>query len=258
MQAIVHEEYQALQQTHWWFRARREIFETVLDKMVELPEPRAARILDLGPGSGVNVPILAPRGRLDILDLSLGSLEHCRKAGASGNLLLADATIAPLRDHTYDLVTALDILEHLEDDAGALARWRSLLHSQGRLLLTVPALRSLWGRQDILAGHVRRYRRKEVAQRLQGAGFEIERLTYFNTILFPPILAVRLAMRPFLRKTTTAAEQPKSSDLSMPSFGLSNAFRRMFSAEKGWLVKRNLPFGVSLLAIARPTRTRQP
>ena len=117
------------------------------------------------------------------------------------------------------------------------------------MLLTVPALPVLWGRQDVLSGHKRRYRRGELERRLREAGFAIERLTYFNTLLFLPILAVRLCMRPFLGRTSAGGG---GSDFSVPSFGLSGLLYRLFAAEGSWLVRRNLPLGVSLLAVARP------
>ena len=244
MKEVVHREH--LDPDHWWFRARRDIFARLLDELVELPAH--ARILDLGPGSGVNLPVLAPRGEVCVLDLSRFSLEQCRADGAS-DLVEADATVHPFQARSFDLVTALDVFEHLADDTRAMAECRRVVKDDGWLLCSVPAFPLLWGRQDVLAMHERRYRKRELAERLRGAGFRVERMSYFNSLLFPPILAVRLAMRPFLSRT--AANGGSDLGMRLPAF-VEGSFYRMFAAEGGWLVKRDLPVGVSLVALARP------
>ena len=124
-----------------------------------------------------------------------------------------------------------------------------VLKPSGWLLLSVPALRLLWGRQDVLSEHRRRYRRRELRDRVSAAGFEVKRLTYFNTLLFPPILVVRLLMRPLLGRTVRNGR----SDFSFPlPPGLNGLLHRLFAAEAGWLVRHDLPIGVSLLCLARP------
>ena len=245
MKEPVRREHRARRDEHWWFGARRDLFTRLLDAWVALP-PGAA-ILDLGPGFGVNLPVLGARGRVTALDVDRDSLRDCAARGAA-HTVLADAHAPPLCEGSFDLVAALDVLEHLEHDQSALRAWARLLAPNGRLLLTVPALPLLWGRQDVLSGHFRRYRRQELAQRVRAAGLRIERLSFFNTVLFPPILGVRLLMRPFLRRTARGDH----SDLDLPSFGLGGLLRRAFAAEGRWLVGRDLPLGVSLLCLARP------
>lgn len=247
MQDVVHQEH--LEQDHWWFRARRDIFGPLLDQRLARDGRSTAerRILDVGPGSGVNLPVLRDRGRVTVLDVSRFSLETCR-AGGAHSLVQADATRPPFREGAFDLVCALDVFEHLENDLGAMEACRRSLRPGGVLFATVPALPLLWGRQDVLAQHHRRYRRAQFAERLEQAGFEVERLTYFNTLLFPPILAVRLAMRPFLPWTRAG-----KSDLGMASpFGVDRAFHRIFASERRWLERRGFPVGVSLLCFATP------
>lgn len=241
MKDVVHREYQQ-QSAHWWFRARRTIFARLLDELIR--PPAAARILDVGPGSGINLPVLRGRGPVTVLDTSRASLEHCRAAGADA-VVQGDAMRPPFAPASFDLICALDVVEHLEHDREALAALRKLLRPGGHLLLSVPALPILWGRQDVLSGHCRRYRKRELEQRVQQAGFTIRKLSYFNTLLFPPILAVRLAMRPFLRWTREGR-----SDLAAPSLGLGGVLYRGFAAEAPWLVKHRLPIGVSLLCWA--------
>ncbi len=243
MRSEVHQEHIELAEGHWWFRARRKIFAQLLDAFVRVPEK--ANILDLGPGGGSNLPILRDRGSVSVLDLDQGSLRNCAENGAS-ELICADASHPPLAKASFDLICALDVLEHLEDDQGALQSWRELLVPSGRLLLSVPALPILWGRQDVLSGHFRRYRRAELKSKLEAAGFKLQRLSYFNSLLFPPILLIRLLMRPFLGR------QHRGSDFGTPRFGLDGVLYRLFAAEGSWLLRRNLPIGVSLVAIASP------
>lgn len=243
MQDVVHNEH--LAQDHWWFRARRAIFDRVLDE--QLPSGRAARILDLGPGSGVNLPVLGARGRVTALDLSDVSLARCRAAGAP-DCVRADATRAPFADASFDLVCALDVLEHIPDDVAALGEIERVLAPGGLFLFSVPAFRLLWGRQDVLSHHMRRYRRRELVERVRAAGLVIEHLTYFNTLLFPPIAAVRIAMRPLLERSVKKG----GSDLSVKlPFGLDSALYHAFACERSWVTRHRLPFGVSMLGWAR-------
>jgi SAM-dependent methyltransferase len=243
LKEALHREY--LEDDHWWFSARRSIFRGMLTSFA--PLPRDARVLDVGPGSGINLPVLRDCGSVTALDLSKFSLAHCREAGAR-NLVLADAASPPFDGESFDLVCVLDVLEHLANDAEALRGYRRILKREGYLLLSVPALSCLWGRQDVISGHHRRYRRGKLAKLLAETGFQVERLTYFNTLLLPPILVVRLLMRPFLRWTCNGG-----SDLSMPMpLGLDRLVHRALTLEGDWILKHDLPLGVSLLALARP------
>lgn len=245
MRPSVHDEYRQRAADHWWFRARRRIFDRLLEPLV--PRGGAASILDLGPGSGVNLPVLAPRGRVIAVDRDARSLQACRRAGAV--VVCADASALPIAPASIDLACALDVIEHLDDDRAALGELARVLRPGGTLLLSVPALRMLWGRQDVLAEHRRRYRRGELRDLLRDCGFRIARLSFFNTLLFPPILAARLAMRPLLRRTVASGH----SDLAVRApLGLDRLLEAVFALEGPWLAHRGLPIGVSLLAIAHP------
>ena len=243
MKPALQEEYRDSE--HWFFRARRRIFACVLDELVSLPS--GARVVDLGPGSGVNVPVLRGRGRLTVVDVSTRSLMDCAARGAH-ELVLGDATRPPFASGSIDLVCAFDVLEHLPEDGLALREVRRVLKPGGCLALSVPAWRILWGRQDVLSEHLRRYGKASLGALLEQSGFQVERLTFFNCLLFPPILVMRLLMRPFLRWSAGGG-----SDFSTPTpFGLDRLLYRLFAAEARWLARRDLPLGVSLLAIARP------
>ncbi len=244
MREQVHERYRQ-QRDHWWFRARREIFDRVLAECADLPG--SARVLDVGPGSGINLPVLSPRGPVTVLDRDLDSARACRAEGAD-SVVVADAENLPFAEASFDLTCALDVVEHLDDDRSAMRELFRVTRPGGHLLLSVPAFSVLWGRQDVLSEHRRRYRRREIRGLLEDAGFAIERLSYFNSLLFAPILAVRLLSRPFLGK---AVKSGKSDLDAKTPFGLDRVLYKMFASEAGWLTRRNLPVGVSVLALAR-------
>lgn len=229
---------------HWWFAGRRRIIDRLLDRWIHLPD--GARLLDLGPGYGVHTAALSNRGTLVALDLDTESLLACRARGAH-HLVTADATAPPFIADSFDLVTALDVLEHLDDYVSALRECHRVLKPGGHLLLTVPALRLLWGRQDIVAEHRRRYTKNQLATIVETAGFEVRRLSYFNFFLFAPVLLVRLLMRPFSSRTAVR------SDFDVPApLGLNHVLTRVFAAEGRILQRFNLPIGVSLICLARP------
>ena len=243
MREEVHESYRSKPE-HWWFRARRRIFDEFLCACVKLPDP--ALILDVGPGSGVNLPVLAPRGQVTVLDRDLQSAARCH-IGAT-KPVVGDAQALPFADQSFDLTCGLDVVEHLDDDFGAMRELYRVTKPGGHVLISVPAFGMLWGRQDVLSEHRRRYGRGQLQRLLRDAGFEIERLSYFNSLLFLPILAARVLARPFLARSVR--RQKSDLDVVAP-FGLDKLLYWTFACEAWWLPRHNLPIGVSLIALGR-------
>jgi len=195
-----------LERTHWWFRGRRRILLAALARA----EVRAASVLDVGCGAGTHLAWLGERfagARRVGIDLERAPLRFCRDDGGH-RVCQADAARLPFASGSFDLVTALDALEHVEDDAAALRECLRVLRPGGALLASVPAFRSLWGSVDELGHHHRRYRRRELRARIEAAGFEVALERYFNFLLFAPIAAVRWLGR--LRPPRKAAQRPRS------------------------------------------------
>jgi SAM-dependent methyltransferase len=238
------ETYQAeaeLERGHWWFRGRRRLLARLLPR---LGLPARARVLDVGCGTGANGPVLAAADRFAVgVDASGLALALGQRTGHAARLR-ADGAALPIADASFDLVCALDVLEHLDDDAAAVGELRRVLRPDGALLVFVPALRLLWGLQDELAHHRRRYAPRQLRALIAGAGLRVERLTFFNTLLFPPILAARLAMR-VVRPRALRSE----NDLGGPLLGRVAGL--LFSAESEFVCRANLPIGVSLACVAR-------
>lgn len=245
-----YDDYFQLEDRHWWFVGRRRILLRMLDRYVG---PGAAgEVLDFGCGPGGMLRHLGRYGRAQGVDADEQAVELGRRRGA-GTVTLLTSPRLPFDDGSFGLVTALDVLEHLDDDHGALAEIRRVLRPGGALLVTVPAYRSLWGLQDEVSHHRRRYVAGELRERLRSSGFEIRRLSYFNSILFPPIAAVRIARR--LRRAPPAFK----SDLHMHSADsvLNGMLARLFGLEAGVVERVDVPFGVSIVALAhRPPGER--
>jgi SAM-dependent methyltransferase len=231
-----------LEERHWWFVGRRHLFAKLL---ADAGLPRGtARLLDVGSGTGSNVRMCRDRGlgRCIGLDLSVPALEYSKGKGLDA-VAAADANHIPARSGAFDAVLATDVIEHLDDDDAALRELARVCAPGGILLVTVPAFPMLWGGNDDVAHHRRRYRRPRLRQLVAAAGLELQSCFYFNVVLFVPILVVRRLMRVFrMQPKSEAAMSPRSVNRS-----LSWLFRRDVELS----ARLHPPFGVSLLALAR-------
>lgn len=155
----------------------------------------------------------------------------------------------PVLPGPLDAVCLFDVLEHIEDDAQALAAVRGLLRPGGLLFITVPAYAWLWSAHDERLGHCRRYTAGRLRRAVEGAGFRVRRLTYFNTILALPVMVLRLLGRALGRE---------AHDLRRPGTLLNRALAACFALEARLLRWGAFPFGISILMVARrPAGRRQ-
>jgi SAM-dependent methyltransferase len=234
-----------VEDVHWWFVARRRIFLTLLDRYLEDGSEGTRRILDVGCGTGTMLTYLARYGTAEGIDMDADAIEYCHERGLT-RVSQAGAEHLPFADGSFGLVTALDVIEHIDDDRAALHEVRRVLRPGGNFLVAVPAYRFLWGRQDDINLHKRRYQARELRERLTTAGFEVVRLSYINAVLFPAIAAVRLA-RHLLPKPENV-----QSDFTFPApRPLNFLLGHVFGAERFVVRQLDLPFGVSIMALAR-------
>jgi SAM-dependent methyltransferase len=238
-------EYRQAEEHHWWFAGRRRILLSVLEGALPAePIPGSRQILDVGCGTGMMLSELTRYGDAFGVDASEDALEACRSRGLK-QVQRADSPPLPFERESFDVITVLDVLEHLDDDVGMLGDLHRLLRPGGLLLVTVPAYMFLWGPHDEINEHRRRYTEPQLRRGLVEAGFRASRTTYFNTLLFPPIAALRLLRR--LRGSRAKA----ASDLAATPPGLVDLIlTRVFGLEAVLLRHFDLPFGVSVLATA--------
>src|SRR6185369_11727486 len=183
-----------VEQSHWWFIGRRKILASFVEEICRSVTDRRPRILDVGCGTGANLLMLSKYGDAEGVDVSEDALAFCRERGLD-KVKLGAAEQLPYDDATFDLVTAFDVVEHIDDDLAGLKEMRRVLRPGGRVLLFVPTFMFLWGLQDDVSHHRRRYRLPGLTRVLEQAGFEIERSTYANITFFLPILLLRKLMR---------------------------------------------------------------
>jgi SAM-dependent methyltransferase len=232
----------AIEESHWWYIGRRLILASFVKSICDQVRDRRARILDVGCGTGANLMMLSEYGEAEGVDVSPDALEFCNERGLD-NVRLGAAESLPYEAGEFDLVTAFDVVEHLDDDVEALREMRRVLRPGGRLLLFVPTFMFLWGVQDEVSHHRRRYRMPELQRAVQDAGFEVERTTYANITFFTPVLLVRKLMR----LTGLRTESENNINIS----ALNKLFGAFLGAERHWLRYLNIPFGVSGLCVAR-------
>jgi SAM-dependent methyltransferase len=231
------------EEAQWWYAGQRAIATALLEPALSDREPRRARLLDAGCGTGFNLLALAGLGRATGIDLAPEALAFCRERGVRA--VRASLLGLPFPDATFDAVTSFDVLYHawVTDDRTAVAEMARVLAPGGALLVRVPALRALWGAHDVEVQSRHRYTRGELVALLGSCGLRVERATYCNSILFPLLLA---------RRTLDRALGREGSDVGFLPAPLEWAFRRALLTEAA-LVRRGVsfPLGASVVALAR-------
>ncbi len=227
---------------HWWYRGRRRVLDRVID---DLRLPGSPRILDAGCGSGRNMVELARRGTVTGVELSSASVAKARARGC-GEVVEGSVLEMPFPDASFELAVSLDVVEHLEDDLGALLELRRVVAPGGALLLTVPAYQWLWSGHDEINHHHRRYTRRSLQDVAERAGWKPARTTYFNSLLLPVAILLRVLDR-FNRKTTES-----SLDLWVPPEPVNRVLELPLTLEAAMIgTGGRIPAGLSLLSVFR-------
>jgi SAM-dependent methyltransferase len=239
MERIVYDRMAELDSRHWWYVARRDILAELIRRKVPLPAD--PRILEIGCGTGHNLPMLARFGRVDAVEIDpiARGIASTRLGHAVHDAPLP--TLAGVPERSYDLIALLDVLEHVEADLEALVNTTARLRPGGRILLTVPAHPWMWSSHDVANHHKRRYTKKTFKAVIADAGLKLEALTYFNSLLFPLAAASRVASR--------LAGKEGSGD-AMPAKAVNTLFGALFALERHAIGRLPFPPGVSLAAIA--------
>ena len=225
---------------YWWHVGRRSIVGRQLAMLNK--NHRSLRILNVGSGTGGTVQVLADHGSVLNVDRSEEAVRLMRQNGYAASQM--DGRRMPLPDGQFDLVAALDVLEHIQEDDAALEEWTRLLKAGGHVLLTVPAYQWLWSGHDASLGHCRRYAAKGLQKLVRDAGLEVRKCSYAITFSFVPIVSFRFLQKLFRPRVH------KSSYVELPEF-LNSFFIRLLKVEAFLLEKCSFPFGTSILIVAR-------
>jgi len=231
----------SLEERHWWFVGRRRIVGEIL---ASLALPGHARILDAGCGTGGNLQFLSQFGAVTGVELDDDAAALARERGTWPVVKGSLPDGIPFAAQQFDLIVLLDVLEHIEDDGASLRALQGLLAPGGVLVLTVPAFQFLWSPHDEEHHHKRRYGAAGLRGVIENTGLRLSYLSYFNTWLFPMIAAVRL-----VRKVFPANDVGR--DVQLPGPAVNAMLRAVFGSERRWIGRLRMPFGVSLLAVAR-------
>jgi len=230
----------AIEADHWWFVGRRRLFSSIIN---EFDLSSDANVLDVGTSTGANLQMLRDLGftRVTGLDQSPVAIQFCAGRGF-GQVRLGDVCALPFPDASFEMVLATDIIEHVDDDLRGLQELRRVLKPGRPLLLTVPTFPVLWGLQDEVSHHKRRYRLRQLLKRLDEANLSPQQYFYFNYFLFLPILMSRRLMRVFKIRVGTENE----INTEWLNWALTLVFR--FDVTTAPWVRP--PFGVSALVVA--------
>jgi SAM-dependent methyltransferase len=246
------EEYYFHERNHWWFKVRLLILNDLIRYHVFNKKP--LKILNAGAATGATSLMLKDFGYVT-------SLEYDKDCAVFLSSLLNDEVVnasltdLPFSDNSIDLVCAFDVIEHIEDDHKALTEIFRTLKPDGMLFLTVPAFEMLWSNHDVINMHYRRYTAKALRKLVSDVGFEIKFESYFNFILFIPVLLYRSIVKFLFFKNKynnsgSDFEVFKSNEFS------NSFFYRLFSLERFFLSRGvRFPFGVSLAIIVRKPKS---
>ena len=233
-----------IEDSHWWFCARRSIVASMISRLDLSPH---ARILEPGCGTGGNFAMLSRFGEVYAMD---ADVEACKFSSARKTAIVQHGQLPdqlPFENVSFELVVMTDVLEHLVRDQETLTVLRDRLKPGGSILATVPAFPFLWSAHDATHHHQRRYKAGELRTLFERAGFAVDYLSYYNFLLFPAIAAARLLGH--LRKSSPQHDH----DLRAHSGLINSMLRTVFSSERFAIGRLAVPFGVSLLVLARRT-----
>lgn len=239
MERTAYREMADLDQRHWWYRARRRILEDLIRR--EVCPPRGATILEIGCGTGHNLQMLGRFGHVDAIELDDESRAIAR--GRLGRDIMSARLpeLSGIAEHHYDLIAALDVIEHIDDDRGAVDAISTRLKPGGKFLMTVPAHPWMWSAHDSINHHKRRYSKAGLKRLIEDSPMSLDRIGYFNSLLFPLAVADRLASK--LRGRDEAA-------VKLPSSPINSGLEAVFASERHLVGRLPLPPGLSLFAVA--------
>jgi len=239
MERIVYQQMAELDERHWWYRARRKVLAELIRR--EARPPANAAILEIGCGTGHNLAMLGQFGHVEGLELDDESRALSEQRLGRTVMSAPLPELAGVPERHYDLIGAFDVIEHIEDDAAALAAIAARLKSGGKFVMTVPAHQWMWSAHDVVNHHKRRYSKRGLQGLIEDSPLQLLKIGYFNSLLFPLAVAQRAASK--LRGSA-------DGNVRLPPKPINRAFNSVFAAERYLVGRLPLPSGLSLFAVA--------
>lgn len=237
--------FNLLEETHWWFLARKEIVLKLIQKFrLEEKESSSAHLLDIGCGTGGILAALQSLGTVWGIDSNKKAVDYASSKVPQATVIQGSIP-QDMPKQQFDIITLLDVLEHIEDDTGTLQRLKQALKPKGIAVITVPAYQFLWTSHDDMNEHKRRYTVLELKEKIERSGLTVRKISYYNTFLFFPIAAIKILQRILSREAKS-----HFTDTSPPAY-LNMPLRIIFSLEKHLLSFLNFPFGISIIAVVQ-------
>ena len=243
------QEYEKLykfEQYYWWHIGRKVILKSLLQRLLV---NKQGQILEIGCGTGGNLKILSNWGKTLGIDNSAKALDFCKKNGLD-NILFENAEKMDFSGESFDLIVALDVLEHIKEDGKVVRKAWKALKQNGYFIITVPAYQFLWSEHDRALKHYRRYTASNLAKILQEANFNIIKMSYLVSFVFPFVFGYRM-----LRKILFPNNKKNLAYFSLPR-PINNFFILLLQIENFLIRYINLPFGTSIICIAKKPRTK--
>lgn len=239
MERAAYREMADLDQRHWWYRGRRAILAELIRR--EAMPPKDGRILEIGCGTGHNLEMLGRFGRVEAIELDDESRGLAEQRLGRSIMVARLPELEGVADRTYDLIAALDVIEHIDDDAAALAAIAPKLKPGGKFIMTVPAHPWMWSAHDSVNHHKRRYSRRALRRLVEGSPLKLDKIGYFNSLLFPLAVADRLVSK---------MRGKDEAEVKLPSKPVNAGLEAVFAAERHLVGRLPLPPGLSLFAVA--------
>ena len=242
MERVVYQQMAELDERHWWYCARRKIIADLIRREARLPVD--AHILEIGCGTGHNLAMLSGFGHVDGLELDDEARALSEKRLGRKVMSSPLPELEEVPDQHYHLIGAFDVIEHIENDQAALTSIAKKLQPGGKFILTVPAHQWMWSAHDVVNHHKRRYSRRALKTLFDSSPLKLERIGYFNSLLFPLAIAERVASK---------LRGKEDADVKLPPRPLNAALETVFACERYLVGRLPLPPGLSLFAVASAT-----
>lgn len=242
MKESIYRQMREVEDVHWWFTARRKIIDKII---TQLSLPKNTKILDAGCGTGGNLGMLSRHGSVTGVEMDQKAAEMARGRNIGSVLEGYLPDHFPIDEkEKFRLIVLLDVLEHIEDDVASLKKIKEYLYENGKLIITVPAFPFLWSSHDEVHHHKRRYTRKKLIDVIKSSGMNVGYISYYNILLFPIAVAVRIISR-----LHTSKNKQDSNEAALPGNYINQLLTRCFSMEASFIGSVRVPFGLSLIAV---------